>query len=135
MGLDDAQAERARQSVKSVFFLDYVDGLRAAAVVCGDVVESFGAACRGPNVDIANEFWLNEETFDHFSFLVRQIESVVLDGAAPYPVERTVLTGGVLDVAMRSLRGDGARRATPELAISYEPPIGIADSGVSSARR
>ena len=135
MGLDDAQAERARRSVKSVFFVDYVDGLRAAAIVCGDVVQGFGAACRGPNVEIANEFWLNEKTFDHFSFLARQIEALVLDGAAPYPVERTVLTGGVLDVAMRSLSGDGARRATPELAISYDPPTAVAGTGVPSAKR
>jgi hypothetical protein len=134
LGLDPDQVERAKRSVKAVFMVEYADGLRGSAVICGEVVKGFGVACRGPRAEIANHFWLDRETFAHFPFLVRQIEALVLTGAAPYPVERSLLTGGILDAAMRSRSGDCDRRETPELVFRYEPAGFVSDTGAALPR-
>jgi hypothetical protein len=48
-------------------------------------------------------------------------------GQAPYPVERTLLTTGILEAAMESHRFRGTRLETPQLVeVHYYPP---AESG------
>ena len=52
---------------------------------------------------------------------MRAIESLVRTGHAPYPVERTLLTTGVLDAVMTSRHQGGKRVETPHLKIEYQP--------------
>ena len=127
------QVTRARASVRDVFLVEYRDGLRAEVVLCGDVLRNFGTACRGPQHRMAGQIWLPGAPHDHFIFLVRQIESLVQSGVAPYPVRRTLLTTGMLDAAMRSL-ASGARVETPELDRAYQPVDTVADTGVHLPR-
>jgi hypothetical protein len=42
-------------------------------------------------------------------------------GHAAYPVERTLLTTGVLDAVMTSVNEKNRRVETPHLAIKYKP--------------
>ena len=62
----------------------------------------------------------------YFDCLVANIEKLLETGKAPYPVERTLLTSGILDTAMESHYRRGMRIETPELDVRYTPP---ADSG------
>ena len=48
-------------------------------------------------------------------------EEMFLTGRAPYPVERTLLTSGLVAAALQSL-SDGKKLATPQLAVSYQAP-------------
>jgi hypothetical protein len=57
-----------------------------------------------------------------FSPLVNHIEQLFLTGQSPYPVERTLLTTGLVAAAVESLRQEQARQETPHLNIAYQPP-------------
>ena len=129
--LSPEDRERAKQSIKDIFLVEYADGLKVAAANCDAVIANFGAAAKGPNHEMACQIWLQGYPHSHFIFLVRQIESMILNGVVPYPVERTYVTTGILDAAMRSRKENGVRRETPELAISYQPAAHIPDTGVS----
>lgn len=61
-------------------------------------------------------------TADFFNPLVRHIETTILEGKTPYPVERTLLTSGMVIAAVNSLHSGEKPIATPHLKIAYQPP-------------
>ena len=56
----------------------------------------------------------------HFSYLALNIEEMFLTGVPSYPVERTLLTSGILAAAMDSRHAGHARVLTDWLGIEYE---------------
>ncbi|MEV0792558.1 hypothetical protein [Kribbella sp. NPDC050459] len=131
LGLDRRRRELAIAGIEHVILIEYADGLRAAAVNCGQEVANFAAACAGPGGTMACQTVLEDEPWGHFVFLARQVEALVLTGTAPYPVERTLLTTGVLDAAMRSLHAGGEEVVLP-LDISYAAVSDIPDTGIDA---
>lgn len=124
------EAGKALDSVQEVFLIEHTDGLTSAAVNFGEVIKNFGVACHGPSTEAACQIWLQPKPVGHFTFLTRQIESLILHGVAPYPVERTLLTTGILDAAMHSRHQGGERLATPQLeTIAYQPAPAVPDTG------
>jgi hypothetical protein len=67
----------------------------------------------------------------YFDALVANIEKLFETGKSPYPVERTLLTTGVLEAALESHYRRGARIETAELDVHYAAP---ADSGFLRGR-
>ena len=62
----------------------------------------------------------------YFDCQVANIEKLFETGRSPYPVDRTLLTSGILDAVMESHYRRGMRIETPELEVRYTAP---ADSG------
>ncbi len=59
---------------------------------------------------------------DFFNPLVNNIERMLIDNAAPYPVERTLLTSGMVIFALESLYRGQVPVETPELNVAYRAP-------------
>jgi hypothetical protein len=56
-----------------------------------------------------------------FSPLVNHIEQMFLTGQPSYPVERTLLTSGLVIAGVDSLHQEQSRQETPHLDIAYQP--------------
>ena len=122
----------------AVFYLiEYRDGLKAAVAMRTSVAKEFAFACRLKDEPkaVATTMRLDEKSpYTHFSHLLKAIEHTVHTGKPAYPVERTLLTSGMLDALMHSLAENGKRIETPHLAVRYtavdwpfaegEPPSG-----------
>jgi hypothetical protein len=130
----DGSALRAQRPETAVAFLvTYRDGTRATVIMLDGIIRQFGFAGRANNGIDACEFRLQGgNPHGHFTFLVRQIESMVITGRAPYPVERTLLVSGILDAVMRSRHEGHVTVKTPELDISYHAPESVPDTGIGA---
>jgi hypothetical protein len=58
-------------------------------------------------------------TADFFHPLTRHIEDTVITGRVPYPVERTLLTSGMVIAGVESLHRGGVLVKTPEMKVRY----------------
>jgi hypothetical protein len=61
-------------------------------------------------------------TADFFNPLARHIETLILEGRAPYPVERTLLTSGIVIGGVESLHRGQVPVPTPEMEVRYQGP-------------
>jgi hypothetical protein len=61
-------------------------------------------------------------TADFFNPLARHIETMVLERHAPYPVERTLLTSGMVIAGVDSLYKGQTEILTPEMQVRYQGP-------------
>jgi len=64
----------------------------------------------------------NATTADFFNPLTHHIQQMIIDGRAPYPVERTLLTSGMTIAAVDSLHQSGAIIETPQMEVRYSAP-------------
>ena len=131
--LTASQREQALLTVAGVIEVHYADGLVAHVVICEDEVRQFAFAARGADESFVCQMWLPGAPHLHFTFLVRQAEQLIRDGRPQIPIERTQLTTGILDAAMRS-GWSGEAMATPELAISYSAPERVEGAGIGLER-
>jgi hypothetical protein len=110
------------------FLIEYRDGLRAAVLLLNGHVDDTTFAARIEGAPVASTlFYLPAPPGAAFlEALTVKIEDFLEAGRPPYPIERTLLTGGILDVALESRIRQHVRLETPELDVAYDPP---ADSG------
>lgn len=132
--LSPTEHERALASASIVIDVEYRDGLRAQVVLLSDVVRQFAIACEGPTTRFSCQMWLQGAPENgHFSFLAAQIDELMTSGRAPIPIERTLLTTGILDAAMQSIT-TGVRVPTPLLDIAYPAADRAHGTGVNLPR-
>lgn len=116
----------ARELVKepAVFVIEYSDGLKAAGFMMSGMVEDFTVAVDADGKTVSTLMNLqNGRPYHHFECLVKNIEILFETGKPPYPVERTLLTSGILDFAMESRIQGHKKLYTPELAkVRYQTP-------------
>ncbi len=105
------------------FLIEYRDGLKACVAMSTGLASQFAFAgqIKGEARSAATWFRLQDRRpFGHFAHLLRAIEHTVHTGKPAYPVERTLLTTGVLDALMHSAAERNRVIKTPELDIRYQ---------------
>ncbi len=112
-------------SKDAVFYLiEYRDGTKATIAMETGFSHEFSCAVsiRGNEKPFAATFITQDgPPFGHFEHLLRAVEHMFHTGKPAYPVERTLLTTGMLDAALHSLADKNRRLETPQLAVVYEP--------------
>jgi len=115
----DSSMEEQCQS-PAAFLIEYRDGFKAAVLMLNGYVNGFAFAGRVDDEIQGTAFNLQSgEPFAHFSYLSLNIEEMFVTGIPQYPVERTLLTTGILDAAMNSRYQGYKRIPTPYLDITY----------------
>jgi hypothetical protein len=111
------------------FLIEYRDGLKATVLLLNGHVDdtTFAARLEGKKSPVSTLFYLPPPPGAAFlEALTVKIEDFLATGRPPYPVERTLLTGAILDVALDSRVKKHQRLETPDLDVRYQPP---GDSG------
>jgi hypothetical protein len=106
------------------YMIEYEDGAKGTVAMGTGYTHEFscGVSIRGQDQPFAVTYLLQDGTpAAHFEHLLRAIEHTVGTGKPAYPVERTLLTTGILDAALHSLADHSRRFETPELKFAYEP--------------
>lgn len=114
--------------------IDYRDGTRGAVVNLPEQLSDMNFAGRvaGRTDVLSTDFYLPAPPgAKFFDPLVSNIETFFASGKSPYPVERTLLTSTVLDLALHSLAGNSRASESPSLDVRYRAP---ADSGFFRGR-
>ncbi len=123
-GSADKLEDRLSRTNAAFYLIEYRDGLRATVAMLNGVSAEKAVACRlrGQAEPFSCWFRLEEQKpFGHFEHLLRAIQHMFHTKHPAYPVQRTLLTTGILDRVMNSLNQKGKRLFSPELAISYKP--------------
>lgn len=113
-----------------LFRIEYRDGLQAAVVMLNGYIRDLAYAAQVGGSQVSCEFHLQghgaqDGPYAHFSYLGLNVEEMFVTGHPTYPVERTLLTTGVLDAALTSRHQGHTRLETPWLDIAYQPAANI----------
>ncbi len=120
--------EWARQALPETigYLIEHLDGFHTAVFMTG--IRDFNYA--GMLADgqlVGCQMYLpmpgsSATTADFFNPLSYHVEQMFVHGETPYPIERTLLTSGMVIAGVQSLFSDQSPRATPEMAIKYSAP-------------
>jgi hypothetical protein len=118
--------EQIREWVEDPIYyhLRYRDGTIGHMLLLNGLVEdfTFAAQLEDQARPLSTLFYLPPEPNVVYSAaLMNNAEQMFLTGRAPYPVERTLLTSGLVEACLQSLTRK-APQATPQLEIAYQPP-------------
>ncbi|MFO0910010.1 MAG: hypothetical protein U0794_16960 [Isosphaeraceae bacterium] len=105
--------------------VEYRDGLRATMLLMNGLVGDFTFAARlkGTAEPLSTLFYLPPNpNVTYSASLMSKAEELFLTGRPPYPIERTLLTTGLVEAGVRSLAQGQKRLETPHLAIAYQAP-------------
>ena len=106
----------------AIFLVEYRDGFKGSVLMLNGYVEDLAYGARVGGEIVGTEFFLAPgPPHAHFSYLSLNIEEMFVSGRPSYPVERTLLTTGILEAALDSRYQGHIRLETPHLAVAYQP--------------
>lgn len=121
--------EWAKQALPNTtgYLIEHRDGFRTSIYMTG--IRDFNyAGMRADNGEIVGcQMYLpmpghGSTTADFFTPLIRNIEQMIVSGTTAYPIERTLLTSGMVIGGVRSLHAGESLVETPEMNVAYQAP-------------
>jgi hypothetical protein len=109
----------------AAYFIEYRDGLKATMLMLDGAIQDFNFAARlRPSGNIwSTQFLLTPDpNVTYSACLMHKAEQMFETGVAPYPVERTLLTSGILESCLTSKIQNNAHLETPHLQVTYRVP-------------
>jgi len=126
--LPDMAWLRKHSSTLVGYFIEHRDGFKTTMIMMNGILSDFtyAGSVRGSDKIVSCQMYLpmpptNTTLADFFNPLMNNIEKMVVEGKAPYPVERTLLTSGMTMACVRSLH-EGKAVETPEMNVEYRAP-------------
>lgn len=126
---DRISFEWAREALPDTlaYFIEHRDGFRTTLLLTAIRDFNYAGLRRDTGEIVSCQMYLpmpgqSATTADFFNPLVRHIETLVLDERAPYPVERTLLTSGMVIGGVESLARGQILVPTPEMEVRYRAP-------------
>ena len=104
---------------------EYADGVKATMLMMNGLIGDFTFAARlkGEAEPLSTLFYLpSTPNVTYSASLMSKAEGTFMTGKSPYPIERTLLTTGLVEAGVRSLGTGQIRIETPHLAIRYHAP-------------
>jgi hypothetical protein len=104
--------------------IEYADGLKGTMLLMNGLTQDFlfAARLKGEKEPLSTLFHLPPNpNVTYSAALMSKAEEMFTTGEAPYPVERTLLTSGLVAAGLKSL-AEGKRLETPHLAVKYDAP-------------
>ena len=126
--LPDLKWLKKNHKTPTAYFIEHLDGFRTALFLLNGIVSDFNYAGLAKSGEIFScQMYLPmppamSSLADFFNPLVNNIERMLKENAAPYPIERTLLTSGMTLRAVESLYLNQTPLDTPELNIAYLAP-------------
>ncbi|MDA0833496.1 MAG: hypothetical protein O2955_18755 [Planctomycetota bacterium] len=105
--------------------IEYADGTKATMLMMNGLVDDFTFAARlkGESEPLSTLFYLPPRPNVSYSAeLMSKAEATFMTGKAPCPIERTLLTSGLVEAGCRSLGTGQKRLETPHLDVHYTAP-------------
>lgn len=108
------------------YLIEHRDGLRTTILLTGIRDFNYAGMLEDGSV-ISCQMYLpmpthGSSTADFFNPLARHVETTMIEGKAPYPVERTLLTSGMVIGGVDSLHVGQKPVDTPHLNVAYQGP-------------
>lgn len=103
------------------FLVRYRDGTRASILNLNSQTRDylFAARVEGKATPLSTCFYIELYLHNHWGFMVRNFENLVLTHREPNPIERTLLANGIMLAGLKSRRERGKWVETAELDIHY----------------
>ena len=102
--------------------VEYADGLKTTMMLMNGLVSdfTFAAKLKGDPKPLSTLFHLPPTpNVTYSAALMSKAEETFLTGKSPTPIERTLLTSGITEAGLQSLK-KGQRLETPHLAVKYQ---------------
>ena len=121
--------EWARKALPNTlaYFIEHQDGFRTTIFLTGITDFNYAGYLSDTGEIISCQMYLpmpgrGSTTADFFNPLTRHIENTVINRRSSYPIERTLLTSGMVIGGVKSLHAGQIPVETPEMRVEYQGP-------------